>query len=86
VRASSAGADVRLEVADEGPGLTREEFGRIGDRFWRSSRHQNVAGSGLGLSITRALLAAGGADISYAPNQPRGLLVVVTVPRDRPGD
>ncbi|THA24174.1 HAMP domain-containing histidine kinase [Streptomyces sp. RKND-216] len=85
VRASSAGPDVRLEVADEGPGLSEEEFERIGDRFWRSNRHQNVAGSGLGLSITRALLAAGGAEITYTPNRPRGLRVIVTVPRNRPG-
>lgn len=85
VHASAAGTDVRLEVTDEGPGLAPEEFARIGDRFWRSSRHQNVAGSGLGLSITRALLAAGGAGIDYAPNRPRGLRVTVAVPRTRPG-
>ncbi|MFR9673415.1 sensor histidine kinase [Streptomyces sp. TR06-5] len=85
VRTTAAGAHVRLEVCDEGPGLTEEEFSRIGDRFWRSSRHQNVAGSGLGLSITRALLAAGDARIGYAPNRPRGLRVTVTVPRTKPG-
>ncbi|EST38435.1 hypothetical protein N566_07470 [Streptomycetaceae bacterium MP113-05] len=84
VHAWREGKEVRLEIADEGPGLTGEEFNRIGDRFWRSSRHQNVAGSGLGLSITRALLAAGGADIAYAANRPHGLRVTVTVPRDRP--
>lgn len=86
VHASALGSGVRLEVCDEGPGLTEEEFARIGDRFWRSSRHQNVTGSGLGLSITRALLAAGGASISYTPNRPRGLRVTVTVPRTPPGD
>jgi signal transduction histidine kinase len=86
IRTRAEGAAVRLEVADEGPGLTEEEFRRIGSRFWRSSRHQNVAGSGLGLSITRALLAGGGASIDYAPNRPRGLRVTVTVPRSRPGN
>ena len=71
-------------VADGGPGLTEEELARIGDRFWRSSRHQNVHGSGLGLSITRALLAAGGGSIEYAHNEPRGLKVSLHVPRQRP--
>ncbi|MFE7118566.1 ATP-binding protein [Streptomyces sp. NPDC057654] len=75
------GDSVILVVSDGGPGLTEEEIGRIGDRFWRSSRHQNVSGSGLGLSISRALLAAGGAAIAYEPNEPNGLRVTITVPR-----
>lgn len=75
---------VRIVVADGGPGLTEEELERIGDRFWRSSRHQNVSGSGLGLSVSRALLAAGGATIGYAPNEPNGLRVTITLPRSAP--
>lgn len=79
-----AGEQVTIEVADGGPGLTEEELERIGDRFWRSGRHQNVQGSGLGLSITRALLAAGGGRIDYSPNEPRGLRVTLTLPRTEP--
>ncbi|TJZ41629.1 HAMP domain-containing histidine kinase [Streptomyces piniterrae] len=78
------GERVRITVADRGPGLTDDELARVGDRFWRSSRHQNISGSGLGLSITRALLAAGGATIAYAPHPPHGLQVTVTVPRSAP--
>ncbi|MFF9805052.1 sensor histidine kinase [Streptomyces coeruleorubidus] len=71
-------------VTDEGPGLTDEELARIGDRFWRSGRHQNIKGSGLGLSISRALLAAGGGSITYDHHEPHGLKVTVTVPRVGP--
>ena len=78
------GDRVELTVEDGGPGLTEEELARIGDRFWRSSRHQNVPGSGLGLSIAEALLRACGAEISYAPREPHGLRVTVTVPRTAP--
>ncbi|MGP3982772.1 ATP-binding protein [Streptomyces sp. KR80] len=78
------GETVRITVADGGPGLTEDELERIGDRFWRSSRHQNVSGSGLGLSISRTLLAAGGGSIAYAPNEPHGLRVTVAVPRTAP--
>ncbi|MDT3398544.1 HAMP domain-containing sensor histidine kinase [Streptomyces sp. B1866] len=81
------GADtVAVTVADSGPGLTSEELARIGDRFWRSGRHQNVSGSGLGLSISRTLLAAGGGTIAYAPNEPSGLRVTISVPRRSPAD
>ncbi|MFF2780308.1 sensor histidine kinase [Streptomyces sp. NPDC058052] len=75
---------VEVVVADLGPGLTDEELGRVGDRFWRSGRHQNVKGSGLGLSIARVLLTATGGGIDFAPNEPHGLRVTVTVPRYAP--
>ncbi|MEE1940870.1 HAMP domain-containing sensor histidine kinase [Streptomyces sp. TRM 70361] len=86
VAVASGGDRATIEVADRGPGLTEDELGRIGDRFWRSGRHQNVSGSGLGLSICRALLAAGGAGISFAPNEPHGLRVVISLPRNAPDE
>ncbi|MFJ5064753.1 sensor histidine kinase [Streptomyces nigra] len=84
VNVAADGDTSTIEVADRGPGLTDEELARIGDRFWRSGRHQNVKGSGLGLSISRALLAAGGGTIAYAHHDPHGLRVTVTVPRTGP--
>ncbi|MEW2295768.1 HAMP domain-containing sensor histidine kinase [Streptomyces sp. NPDC006743] len=87
VTVSGGGDTSTVVVADHGPGLTDDELARVGDRFWRSGRHQNVNGSGLGLSISRALLAAGGGSLSYAAHraeEPRGLKVTVTVPRTDP--
>ncbi|CAM5427894.1 ATP-binding protein [Streptomyces coeruleorubidus] len=84
VTVASNGDTSTVVVTDEGPGLTDEELARIGDRFWRSSRHQNIKGSGLGLSISRALLAAGGGSIVYDRHEPHGLKVTVAVPRVGP--
>jgi signal transduction histidine kinase len=84
VTVASDGEHCTIVVSDNGPGLTDEELSRVGDRFWRSGRHQNVKGSGLGLSISRTLLAAGGGSISYGHHDPHGLTVTVTVPRSRP--
>ncbi|MEU4498499.1 HAMP domain-containing sensor histidine kinase [Streptomyces sp. NPDC023998] len=84
VSVASNGDTSSIVITDRGPGLTDEELARIGDRFWRSGRHQNVKGSGLGLSISRALLAAGGGSIAYEHHDPRGLKVTVTVPRTSP--
>jgi signal transduction histidine kinase len=81
VTVTSNGESSTVVVTDRGPGLTDEELARIGDRFWRSNRHQNIKGSGLGLSISRALLDAGGGTISYDRHEPHGLTVTVTVPR-----
>ncbi|MGY0491298.1 sensor histidine kinase [Streptomyces sp. WG-D5] len=84
VSARATGDATVVEVADGGPGLREEEFARIGDRFWRSGQHQNVKGSGLGLSISRALLTAGGGSIGYARREPHGLVVTLRVPRTAP--
>ncbi|WP_069169117.1 sensor histidine kinase [Streptomyces griseus] len=84
VTAGTDGSGATIVVTDRGPGLTEQELERIGDRFWRSNRHQNIKGSGLGLSISRALLAAGGGSIGYARHEPHGLRVTLTVPRDAP--
>ncbi|SFD64320.1 Signal transduction histidine kinase [Streptomyces aidingensis] len=85
VAVAAEGEWTRIRVTDNGPGLTDEELARIGDRFWRSGRHQNVSGSGLGLSIVGALLAAGGGKLDYAHHPPHGLSVTVSVPRAEPG-
>ncbi|WP_371790554.1 HAMP domain-containing histidine kinase [Streptomyces sp. NBC_01471] len=84
VETDSHGSTSRITVADGGPGLSKDELARIGDRFWRSGHHQNIKGSGLGLSISRALLTAGRGTISYEQNEPHGLRVTVTVPRTSP--
>jgi signal transduction histidine kinase len=84
LRVSVEGERTAITVADSGPGLTGEELARIGDRFWRSARHQNVHGSGLGLSIARALLSQGGGAITYGRREPHGLEVTLTVPRTAP--
>lgn len=84
VTVASNGERSTIVITDCGPGLTDEELTRIGDRFWRSGRHQNIKGSGLGLSISRALLSAGGGRIAYAHHDPCGLVVTVSVPRTSP--
>jgi signal transduction histidine kinase len=84
VTVAANGRTVRVQVTDEGPGLTDDELARIGDRFWRSGRHQNIQGSGLGLSISKALLTAAGGSLDFGHHEPRGLRVTVSVPRSGP--
>ncbi|WP_406089069.1 sensor histidine kinase [Kitasatospora purpeofusca] len=73
--------EVAVTVSDQGPGLTEEELARAGDRFWRSTRHQNVDGSGLGLSIATTLLQAAGGSLTFGTAVPHGLAVTLAVPR-----
>jgi two-component system sensor histidine kinase KdpD len=59
VRADRSDGTVRLAVTDNGQGLSREELERIWERFYRSPRiRERIGGSGLGLWIAHALVAA----------------------------
>jgi len=52
---------LRLAVRDHGPGLNPAELDRLFDRFYRgTSARRSTYGSGMGLAITRGLLAAEG--------------------------
>ena len=78
------GGELRVDVTDDGPGLGADELVRIGDRFWRSPASQNVPGSGLGLSIARALLTATGGRLGFAAADGRGLRVSLWLPAPAP--
>jgi two-component system phosphate regulon sensor histidine kinase PhoR len=53
---------VVLGVRDYGPGVPREEHGRIFERFYRarSARDRNVRGSGIGLALVKYIAEAHG--------------------------
>jgi signal transduction histidine kinase len=71
-----------VSVRDSGPGLSADELGRVGDRFWRSASGQNVPGFGLGLSIARALLEPAGGALEFRTQPGGGLTVEVLVRRE----
>lgn len=67
--------EVVLTVVDEGVGLEPDELRRAADRFWRSPRHTNVPGSGLGLAVATALVQRWGGRLDLRPRDVRGLEV-----------
>jgi two-component system OmpR family sensor kinase len=58
-----------LEVADHGPGLTREQAEHVFERFYRGDQARTSGGTGLGLAIVAALVAAHGGD-AWVRTQP----------------
>ena len=61
VRLEGSGADgVRLDVENPGAGIDPEHLSRIFDRFYRvdPARQRSTEGAGLGLAITRSIVAA----------------------------
>lgn len=57
------GDQVRLQVADTGSGIAREDLPFIWERFYKGdkSHGRTAAGTGLGLAIAREIVARHGA-------------------------
>jgi PAS domain S-box-containing protein len=74
---------VRLFVEDHGPGIPEESRDRIFHRFGQAANqeHSRLPGSGLGLSICRALASRLGGDIGYRTELGNGSMFWVDLPR-----
>ncbi len=73
---------ILLVVSDNGPGVPDDQIGRLFDRFFRvdPARSRITGGSGLGLSIVRAIVDAHGGAIRADNQQPRGLRIAIEIP------
>lgn len=82
VRLYEAGHVLKWQVADEGPGIPTEERERIFLKFYRigNENTRKAKGSGLGLFLTRKILAQHGASIQAKDNLPAGACFEVTWP------
>lgn len=55
IKAASSGGQVRISVADEGPGMSEADLARASERFFRADAARNTPGAGLGLSLVQAI-------------------------------
>ena len=71
VAARALNGRLTIRVSDEGTGLTKAEQSQMWDRFVRGERHAALtSGSGLGLWIASAFVAANGGSMSAASGGP----------------
>ncbi len=84
VRVLSSGTEAVVEVVDTGPGIPVEDRDRVFERFFRTdvSRTRASGGSGLGLSIVAALVAAHGGAVEVADTPGGGATFRVRLPLD----
>ena len=82
VRLTRAGDTAELEVTDTGLGIPAEEQARLFERFFRSSSatENAIPGTGLGLTITKAIVERHGGRIEIESAENAGTTVRVLLP------
>lgn len=76
------GDSVRTSVEDNGPGIPKDEHTKVFRRLYRLEKSRTSPGTGLGLSLVKAIADLHGATIWLEDAAP-GLRVVLTYPRTK---
>lgn len=77
---------LELKVRDDGSGIEAADIQRIFGRFSRLERHQDIAGSGIGLFVVKSLVQAHGGKIEVISQVGKGTTFQVTFPSAPPVD
>lgn len=70
---------IRIDIEDEGCGIPPEHRAKVFNRFYRVETCRSTPGSGLGLSLVRAIIELHKGAISLADGEKGGLLVRITL-------
>ena len=80
VRVEDLGDRARFSVSDTGPGVSPEDRPHLFERFWRADITRK-GGTGLGLYIVKALVAAHGGEVSVQSTFGQGATFSFTLPK-----
>jgi signal transduction histidine kinase len=75
--------EVRVHVADGGPGLSDDEKLHVFERFYRGAQRE-IVGSGLGLAIVKRAAERAGGSVSLVSGRSGGTTVTIRLPRSVP--
>lgn len=78
------GDDAVLTVADRGPGIPEDRREHVFTTFphWRPAGYEEVQGTGLGLFISKGLVAEHGGEISIEDGPGGGTMLRIRLPRE----
>ena len=86
LRSRNDDSSVALLVSDDGPGIRAEHLPRVFDRFYKVDESRvaqlGAGGSGLGLSIVKAIVERHGAQISVTSEPGRTCFAITGLPKD----
>jgi two-component system OmpR family sensor kinase len=85
LRASEAEQVVVIEIADTGDGIPAEEIPRVWDELYRGQGAKSQPGSGLGLSLVRAIVNRHGGQVTIRSRPRQGTVVTMRLPVNEEG-
>jgi cell cycle sensor histidine kinase DivJ len=80
VQAAAANGALQIDTIDNGPGIPADERETLGNAYERGSGGARAEGTGLGLSLVRALAELHGGGLSFHDAPGGGALVRITLP------
>ena len=81
VTASLKGDFVAIAIEDHGIGMPNSVIGNLFQKFYRSHRsRETVAGTGIGLYISKAIVESHGGSIGVSSEEGRGSIFTVSIP------
>lgn len=73
----------RIDIADQGPGISQHEINAVFQRFYRGKNAMNTDGAGIGLYLTRKIVSDQGGYIRISSEPGRGSVFSVFLPQKR---
>jgi len=73
--------EVRISIADRGPGIHPNELERVRRKFIRGKAGTGNVGRGIGLYLVDRIVAEHGGRLEFSPNSPSGAIVAITLSR-----
>ena len=83
IKLSESDTKININIEDNGPGISKKDYQKALKPFQRldSSRNQNIAGSGLGLSISQDFIKTLDGDLNLSKSEIGGLKVEINLPK-----
>lgn len=81
VKAYEEGGSVKVEIADTGYGIAKEDIGKIFDPFFTTK--EPGSGTGLGLAVSQTIIKNNGGAIDCRSTLGKGAAFIITLPGDK---
>lgn len=83
VQVKESAASYVISIADTGVGVGEDEAAHVFERFYRGRKVRHLKGTGMGLSLVRAVIEAHEGTIKLEPGLNEGVRVEIVLPKQR---
>jgi len=80
LRAYPDGESILIDVADNGPGIAKEDIPYVFDLFYRATSSRREQGMGIGLAIVKTVVEMHGWSISVREREGSGIIFCIRIP------